>query len=220
MTSTPADLDVSIVLPIHNEAGHLQTEIDRIANAMEASSYSWELILVDDVVIEQLDQDCGSRPPHWVIRTNETGGWHGSPHRDRAAQGEIVVWSDAGLTYPNHEIPELIAALGGRLSSALAPRSREHQDLRVPAKWFIRRLAAYLTQTEIDLNTGFRAFGATSLSSTPINSRPASAVSLRSDGLPHERVPGALCPDRLSTAWRSSSASCATPGGTDSKSSG
>ena len=38
MTSTPADLDVSIVLPIHNEAGHLQTEIDRIANAMEASS--------------------------------------------------------------------------------------------------------------------------------------------------------------------------------------
>ena len=43
-----AELDVSIVLPVHNEAGHLEAEIDRIIEAMTESAYSWELIIVDD----------------------------------------------------------------------------------------------------------------------------------------------------------------------------
>ena len=36
--STELPVDVSIVLPVHNEAGHLQAEIDRIAEAMDAST--------------------------------------------------------------------------------------------------------------------------------------------------------------------------------------
>ena len=42
------ELDVSIVLPVHNEAGHLQAELDRISESMDASDLSWELIIVDD----------------------------------------------------------------------------------------------------------------------------------------------------------------------------
>ena len=48
MSNTEPTLDVSIVLPVHNEAGHLAAELDRINDSMEASRYSWELILVDD----------------------------------------------------------------------------------------------------------------------------------------------------------------------------
>ena len=162
MTSTPADLDVSIVLPIHNEAGHLQTEIDRIANAMEASSYSWELILVDDGSSDGSTEIAAADPRTRVIRTERNRG-AGTARRigTEAARGEIVVWSDADMTYPNHEIPELIAALGDA-DHVVGARTSEQGTLkifRVPAKWFIRRLAAYLTQTDIpDLNTGFRAF--------------------------------------------------------------
>lgn len=162
MTSTPADLDVSIVLPIHNEAGHLQTEIDRIANAMEASSYSWELILVDDGSSDGSTEIAVADPRTRVIRTERNRG-AGTARRigTEAARGEIVVWSDADMTYPNHEIPELITALGDA-DHVVGARTSEQGTLkifRVPAKWFIRRLAAYLTQTEIpDLNTGFRAF--------------------------------------------------------------
>ena len=161
MTSTPADLDVSIVLPIHNEAGHLQTEIDRIANAMEASSYSWELILVDDGSSDGSTEIAVADPRTRVIRTERNRG-AGTARRigTEAARGEIVVWSDADMTYPNHEIPELVAALGDA-DHVVGARTSEQGTLkifRVPAKWFIR-LAAYLTQTEIpDLNTGFRAF--------------------------------------------------------------
>ena len=54
MVATESTLDVSIVLPVHNEVGHLADEIDRISSSMEASPYSWELVLVDDVIIEEL----------------------------------------------------------------------------------------------------------------------------------------------------------------------
>ena len=41
-------LDVSIVLPVYNEKGHLREEIDRITAAMDASEFSYEIIVVDD----------------------------------------------------------------------------------------------------------------------------------------------------------------------------
>ncbi len=63
--------------------------------------------------------------------------------------------------YPNHQIPQLVDALGDA-DQVVGARTSEEGTLkffRVPAKWLIRRLAQYLTQTKIpDLNSGFRAF--------------------------------------------------------------
>ena len=44
----PDQCDVSVVLPVYNEKGHLRTEIDRIRESLEASKYSFEIIVVDD----------------------------------------------------------------------------------------------------------------------------------------------------------------------------
>ena len=41
-------LDVSIILPVYNEAEHLEQEVDRVRAAMDASEYSYEIIVVDD----------------------------------------------------------------------------------------------------------------------------------------------------------------------------
>src|SRR5260370_797721 len=41
-------LDVTIILPVYNEAEHLREEINRIRAAMDASEYSYETIVVDD----------------------------------------------------------------------------------------------------------------------------------------------------------------------------
>ena len=43
-----AELDVSIILPVYNEVEHLKQEVDRIRAAMDASPYSYEIIVVDD----------------------------------------------------------------------------------------------------------------------------------------------------------------------------
>jgi hypothetical protein len=72
-----------------------------------------------------------------------------------------VVWTDVDMTYPNGEIPRLVKELEGQ-DQVIGARTSEQgtaKAFRVPAKWFIRRLASYLTETEIpDLNSGLRAF--------------------------------------------------------------
>jgi polyisoprenyl-phosphate glycosyltransferase len=42
------EIDVSIVLPVFNESGHLGDELDRIRKAMDNSPYTYEIIVVDD----------------------------------------------------------------------------------------------------------------------------------------------------------------------------
>jgi hypothetical protein len=73
----------------------------------------------------------------------------------------VVVWTDADMTYPNDEIPFLVESLGDydQVVGARTSEQGTHKAFRVPAKWFIRKLACYLSRTDIpDLNSGFRAF--------------------------------------------------------------
>ncbi len=154
--------DVSVVLPVYNEAGHIRAEIDRIVAALEESHHSFELLVIDDGsddgTSELLDED----GPYRLIRlASNRGSGHCRKLGTRAARGEVVVWTDADMTYPNDTIPQLVDALGDFDQVVGARRSEEgsHRWARVPAKWFIRRLACYLSSTEIpDLNSGFRAF--------------------------------------------------------------
>ncbi|HEV8529699.1 MAG TPA: glycosyltransferase, partial [Actinomycetes bacterium] len=48
MTASDREPDVSVVLPVYNERGHLAREIARIREALESSSISFEIIVVDD----------------------------------------------------------------------------------------------------------------------------------------------------------------------------
>jgi hypothetical protein len=65
------------------------------------------------------------------------------------------------MTYPNDTIPQLVKELDGydQVVGARTTEEGTKKMLRVPAKWFIRKLASFLTSTKIpDLNSGFRAF--------------------------------------------------------------
>lgn len=162
MTFPDPTLDVSIVLPVHNEAGHLADEIDRISTSMEASPYSWELVLVDDGSTDGSAEIGAGRAHVRVLRSARNRG-AGTARRigTEASRGRVVVWSDADMSYPNDRIPELVEQLGDG-DHIVGARTSEEGTLklfRVPAKWVIRRLASYLTKTKIpDLNSGFRAF--------------------------------------------------------------
>ena len=162
--ATPAEptLDVSIVLPVHNEAPHLGDELARISASMDASAYSWELVIVDDGSTDGSADVCKCLPGVRVLSTPRNRG-SGAARRlgTEAARGRVVVWSDADMTYPNDQIPQLVAELGDG-DHIVGARTSEQGTLkffRVPAKWAVRLLASYLTRTRIpDLNSGFRAF--------------------------------------------------------------
>ena len=159
---TPDQCDVSVVLPIYNEKGHLRTEIERIREALEASKYSFELIVVDDGSNDGSEAELASIPGIKLITHRRNSG-SGAARRTgtTAARGRVVVWTDVDMTYPNNLIPELVDSMEG-VDHVVGWRQTEegtHKLLRTPAKWIIRKLASYLSETDIkDLNSGLRAF--------------------------------------------------------------
>jgi polyisoprenyl-phosphate glycosyltransferase len=158
-----ADLfDVSVVLPVYNERGHLRQEIERIRAALSASPYTFEIIVVDDGSDDGSEVDLAAIEGIRLIRHAHNRG-SGAARRTgtTAARGRVVVWTDVDMTYPNDEIPMIVKELEGFDHVVGARRTEEGtvRILRVPAKWFVRKLASYLTETDIkDLNSGLRAF--------------------------------------------------------------
>jgi glycosyltransferase involved in cell wall biosynthesis len=157
-----SDVDVSIVLPVHNEIEHLEAELTRIRDAMDRSTHSYELIVVDDgstdgsgELLEEIDEIR-------LLRFRENRG-SGSARRagTHVARGRVVVWTDVDMTYPNTDIPRLVDELDGydQVVGARTSEQGTNKVLRVPAKWLIRKLASFLARKKIpDLNSGFRAF--------------------------------------------------------------
>jgi glycosyltransferase involved in cell wall biosynthesis len=161
-SSAPDRLDVSIVLPVYNEVGHLRDELDRITKTMDDSEYSYEIIVVDDGSTdgssEELQSIQGIRLIQYLQNRGSGAARKAGTHQ---ARGDVVVWTDVDMTYPNDEIPELLDQMPGwdQVVGARTSEQGSNRLLRVPAKWFIRKLAEYLTATEIpDLNSGLRAF--------------------------------------------------------------
>ena len=156
-------IDVSVILPVHNEAGHIRTEVDRIRAALDASSYRYELIIVDDGSTDASPQEISELTDVRVIRFPVNRGT-GSARKagTRAAEGRVVVWTDVDMSYPNDEIPMLVKELDNGADQVVGARRSEQgarRAVRVPAKWVLRKLASYLADTPIpDLNSGLRAF--------------------------------------------------------------
>jgi len=160
---------VTIVLPCYNEQDHVVQEVERICSAMDSSGYSYELLAIDDHstdgTLERLREAAPEYPNMRVIAFHRNGG-SGTVRRigTQEARGEIVVWTDADMTYPNERIPELVQILekDSTIDQVVGARTSEqgsHKLLRVPAKWFIRKIAELLAGQEIpDLNSGMRAF--------------------------------------------------------------
>ena len=154
-------VDVSVVLPVYNEAAHLGAELDRITSALRRSRYSWEVLVVDDGSEDGSGDLALGRDGVRLLRSARNRGC-GAARRigTLAAAGRVVVWTDADMTYPNDEIPALVEDLGDadQLVGARTTEQGTLKALRIPTKWAIRRLASYLSRTRIpDLNSGFRA---------------------------------------------------------------
>jgi glycosyltransferase involved in cell wall biosynthesis len=160
--SMDSNMDVSIVLAVYNEVGHLADEIDRIKKAMDESAYRYEIIVVDDGSTDGSGQRLREIEGIRLLQFGQNrGAGSARKYGALAAQGRIVVWSDVDMTYPNDSIPELVAQMEGwdQVVGARTSEQGTTKFARRPAKWLVRRLAQYLTGTKIpDLNSGFRAF--------------------------------------------------------------
>lgn len=116
MTSPKECLDLSVVIPLYNEATVIETLHRRLSNTLESLGNSSEVIYVDDGstdgtrgILQQLHlQD----PKVKVIVFNRNYGQHAAVLAGfERAQGEVVVTLDGDLQNPPEEIPKLLGKL-------------------------------------------------------------------------------------------------------------
>ena len=164
MSPDAGPLDVTVVLPAYNEVGHVSAEVERITRALKASPYSFEILVIDDGSTDGTGEAVAGLPFVRLLRFPTNRG-SGTARRigSQQARGRLVAWTDADMTYPNERIPELLDALvdteADMIVGARTTEEGTMKVLRVPAKWLIRRLAEFLSQTRIpDLNSGLRVF--------------------------------------------------------------
>lgn len=157
-------VDVSIVVPAYNEEEAIAADLDAIKETMDAGPYTYEVIVVDDGSTDRTAEIVRERP--WVTLLTHTRNRGTGAARNTgtaAARSNYVGMTDADGTYPIKDFPEMFRRLiEGNHAMVVGARVKESGTVRIlrgSAKWFIRKLACYLTQQNIpDLNSGMRAF--------------------------------------------------------------
>jgi glycosyltransferase involved in cell wall biosynthesis len=155
--------EVTVVLPCYNERDHVELEIKRIRASLEAAGMRYELLCVDDGSTDGTREVLqGIDDIRTILLPRNQGSGAARRIGTQQARGRVVVWTDADMTYPNELIPELVAQVDDTYDQVVGARRTEagtYKLARVPAKWAIRKLASFLTSTDIpDLNSGLRAF--------------------------------------------------------------
>jgi glycosyltransferase involved in cell wall biosynthesis len=152
---------VSVVMPAFNEAQMVGAQIERIREVMDGTRCPYELIVVDD---GSTDGTADAVRPHAVqlIEKKYNRGYGAALKTGiAAAKYDWILIIDADGTYPAENIPKLLQAIP---EYDMVVAARTGPDVRIPLirrpmKWFVGRLASYLTRQPIpDLNSGLRVF--------------------------------------------------------------
>jgi dolichol-phosphate mannosyltransferase len=126
MTLTPKP-KISIILPTFNEAGNIETLIDRNLMALGDYPGGVEVVVVDDdspdgtwrLVVEKAIEDGRVR---LVRRTTEKGLTSAISRGIREARGQWVGWMDCDLSMPPENWPHLADALAQGAGLAVGSR--------------------------------------------------------------------------------------------------
>ncbi|MQB02473.1 MAG: glycosyltransferase, partial [Actinobacteria bacterium] len=90
-TASP-EFDVTVALAVHNEEGHIETELQRIRDALEPSEYSYEIIVVDDASTDGSVEELRRIPDITLIQlAKNRGSGFSRKTATAAARGRIVV---------------------------------------------------------------------------------------------------------------------------------
>ena len=157
-------MDLSIIVPLYNEAESLPELTAWIARVMQENGFSYEILFVDD----------GSTDGSWEVIRGLPGPVHGIRFRRNygksaalyegfaAAQGGIVVTLDADLQDSQEEIPEMVRMIredGYDLVSGWKQHRKDNALTKnLPSKlynWTARKVTGIHLH---DMNCGIKAY--------------------------------------------------------------
>ncbi|NQT81304.1 MAG: glycosyltransferase family 2 protein, partial [Candidatus Aminicenantes bacterium] len=151
----------SLIIPTYNE----KESIIYIINKLIAISWEEfpEIIVVDDGSKEKVSNLRELNIKKIKIFRHEKNRGYGAALKTgiRNSKYDNIAIIDADGTYPNDKIGEIVKVFeDGNYDMVVGARTGENVHIpliRKPAKWFLNKLACYLTETKIpDLNSGLR----------------------------------------------------------------
>lgn len=153
---------VTVVIPAYDEEAAIGAVLEQVLGIMQGADLDFEIIVVDDGSNDNTAAVARSYPEVRVLQHANNRGYGAALKTGiRHGVGELIVITDADGTYPNERMLELVAAVKD-VDMVVGSRTqgRPHVPFaRRPAKWLLRKLAEYVSETRIpDLNSGMRVF--------------------------------------------------------------
>ncbi len=151
----PADLDLSVVVPVCNERENLSSLFDELVRTLESTGLRWEILFVDDGSVdfsaEVIRDLCDRETRCSLIRFRRNFGQTAALAAGlNAARGNIVVTMDADGQNDPTDIPRLLSKIDEGYDLVNGWR----RDRRDP--FLNRRLPSQIANRLIALITGIR----------------------------------------------------------------
>lgn len=164
---------LSMVIPTYNEAHRLAPTLEAVTEYLAIQPYDWELIISDDGSKDRTIAIAYQFAEQWpqirVLAASRNRG-KGAVIRAGvlAARGRYVLFSDADLSTPIHDVEKLISALQNDCDVAIGSRAMPDSDI-VTNQGVARRIMGTVFRTIVhrlalprirDSQCGFKAFHA------------------------------------------------------------
>jgi glycosyltransferase involved in cell wall biosynthesis len=152
-----------VVVPAYTEEGAIDSVIDQVEKAMASTAMTYEIVVVDDGSTDRTRGVLSQRKGITVVTHAENRGYGAALKSGiRKARGDVIVITDADGSYPNEEVPKLLAELDQSCEMVVGARTGDLVSIpwfRRTAKGMLGALANYLSGRKIpDMNSGFRIF--------------------------------------------------------------
>tara|TARA_B100000427_G_scaffold317580_1_gene313815 strand:- start:951 stop:1844 length:894 start_codon:yes stop_codon:yes gene_type:complete len=155
------NIEISLIIPVFNEENSIDATISDLKSVLKNVDFSFEIIMVDDGSTDSSLELLKNYSSEITLIKHEQNRGYGASLKSGVlkAKGKNIIITDADGTYPSKTIIEIKQELKGN-DMVVGARigSKVHIPvIRKPAKWFINKLANYLSGIKIpDLNSGLR----------------------------------------------------------------
>ena len=150
---------ITVLIPAHNEEKAISAVLDELVGVLKDETY--EIIVIDDGSTDNTAKIVQEKRVKLIQHTHNIGYGAAIKTGIKNAANDLILIIDGDGSYPVKAIPELLKEVD-QYDLVIGARTGEEvkiQLYRRPAKWFLSKLANYLSETKIpDLNSGMRIF--------------------------------------------------------------
>ena len=163
---------LSIIIPAYNEKSRFQNTLPQLKTFLEKLDFSWEVLIVDDGSTDDTKDFArkyfNESPCRILANQTNRGKGYSVKRGVLAAEGELILISDADFSTPLNDYYKLKAALDKGFDLAIGSRSLPDSNVTVHQDWYRENMGrsfnlfvrTIVMDSFIDTQCGFKLFPA------------------------------------------------------------